>query len=143
MRLIVVSDKHRTVRTRKNKSSSSRSIIKDLAVTLTSTRMTTSSTTTPTTTSACSNGGVLVDGSCHCPSGYGGIICQQKFGKLDLSYFFLYWLDIGLYWIRYSCMWKNSLSKWRSMRLSKFKWTGWIRLFMSIWHIWWLLWIDW
>ena len=41
-----------------------------------------SSTTVPVGPPLCSNGGYFVDGNCHCPSGYGGIICEQKFGKL-------------------------------------------------------------
>ncbi len=47
---------------------------------------TTSSTNVPITLPTCFNGGNLVDGICHCPSGYGGTFCQQKFGKLDFSF---------------------------------------------------------
>jgi hypothetical protein len=38
------------------------------------------------TVAPCFNGGVLVDGSCNCPSGYAGSLCQQKIGKLDCCF---------------------------------------------------------
>ena len=45
--------------------------------------------TTAVTTAPCFNGGVLVDGSCNCPSGYAGSLCQQKIGKLDCRLFLI------------------------------------------------------
>lgn len=77
---------------------------KDLAVTLTSTKATTTSTNAPVTLPICSNGGNLVDGICHCPSGFGGIYCQQKFGKLNLVYLSAIDGKSFLYAIRYSSM---------------------------------------
>jgi hypothetical protein len=53
----------------------------ELTVTLTSTAITTPSTVAPVTPPACFNGGYFVDNICHCPSGFGGTLCEQKFGK--------------------------------------------------------------
>ncbi|CAF1457135.1 unnamed protein product [Adineta steineri] len=43
--------------------------------------VTTTTTSTSITPLTCSNGGYLVDGICHCPSGYGGISCEQKYDE--------------------------------------------------------------
>jgi hypothetical protein len=57
------------------------SVVIELTVTLTSTSITTSSTNAPVTVPTCFNGGNFVDSICHCPSGFGGTLCEQKFGK--------------------------------------------------------------
>ncbi|CAF3808408.1 unnamed protein product [Rotaria sp. Silwood1] len=54
----------------------------DLSITLTSTAIITSTSTTtvaPVTLSTCFNGGYFIDNDCHCPSGFGGIYCEQSF----------------------------------------------------------------
>ncbi|CAF3132243.1 unnamed protein product [Rotaria sp. Silwood2] len=55
----------------------------ELSVTLTSTAIIASSTATitvpPVTSPTCFNGGYFVDNDCHCPSGFGGIFCEQNF----------------------------------------------------------------
>ncbi|CAF1270825.1 unnamed protein product [Rotaria sp. Silwood1] len=54
----------------------------DLSITLTSTAIITFTSTTtvaPVTLSTCFNGGYFIDNDCHCPSGFGGIYCEQSF----------------------------------------------------------------
>ncbi|CAF3508346.1 unnamed protein product [Rotaria socialis] len=51
----------------------------DSLVTVTSTMTTASSATVSAMSSTCFNGGYLVDGNCHCPSGFSGTLCEQIF----------------------------------------------------------------
>lgn len=54
----------------------------DLLVTSTSTTVTTSSTIVSDLAPVCLNGGYFISNVCHCPSGFGGALCELKFGKL-------------------------------------------------------------
>jgi len=74
-------------------------VIIDLTVTLTSTTIIASSTIAPVTPPTCSNGGYFIDDICHCPSGYGGMFCEQKYGELSFCL-----LCLLLSFLRYTFM---------------------------------------
>jgi len=50
-----------------------------------------SSTSVTVIPSVCFNEGYFVDGSCNCPSGFGGSYCTQKFGKSYFLFFNVYY----------------------------------------------------
>jgi hypothetical protein len=64
----------------------------DLTVTLTSTAITISSTAVPVTPPRCFNGGNFVDNICNCPSGYDGLLCENKSSKKEFFFVIFFML---------------------------------------------------